>query len=437
MWEKTLTQRFILIGAVLLIAIWFIYPPQDKLRGGLDIEGGVSMIFEIEEEEGVSEPYLAEQMKRLLQKRVDPKGIYDLKWRVLGRNRLEVQMPLPPEGNKRLKQDYIDALDDLLKTNVRPSQLEKMCQAGDERETLLVELAAGDAERERLMREVAARFDEYVQAQAALAEALKQSAESEGAPEESQPAAPTPAETQPAATAPASQPSERELRLQLRDATEAWDDAMEAVLDTNLDDRRFQEVLEMEARNPRRESSLKDLYERYPLLKDQIQQVVEKHGAWREKRAFLEGPADLRRLLRGAGVLEFRLLAEPSPENPTKYDRYREQLAERGPRPTEGDPYQWFRIDNPLAFFSLDSPVELRDFEPRMAEHFVVDQRDETWYVLSKRGPQDGLLHTKTGGHTRQRRPAGRRVHARPGRRLAVWPVDGRQHREAALYLRG
>ena len=74
MWEKTLTQRFILIGAVLLIGIWFIYPPEDKLRGGLDIEGGVSMIFEIEEEEGVSEPYLAEQMKSLLQKRVLPVG---------------------------------------------------------------------------------------------------------------------------------------------------------------------------------------------------------------------------------------------------------------------------------------------------------------------------------------------------------------------------
>ncbi len=408
MWEKTLSQRFILIGAVLLVGIVFIYPPKDKLRGGLDIEGGVSMIFEIEEEEGEDNPYLAESMKRLLQKRVDPKGVYDLKWRVLGRNRLEVQMPLPPEENKQRKQAYIDALGGLLQTNVRPSQLEKMFRAGDDRETQLVALAAGDVERERLMREAAARFDEYVQAQQAYEEAVKQSAEEEGspatAPADTEPATTAPADTQPATTAPASQPPETELRLQLRDATEAWDDAKEAVLDTNFPIRRFQEVLEMDENNVRRKNSIKEWIGdaqtpgRFEHVEDLIVRVIEAHKAWREKRAFLEGPADLQRLLRGAGVLEFRLLAEPSPENPTKYDRYREQLAQRGPRPAEGDQYRWFPIDNPLAFFNLDSPAELREFDTRTAPLWVVDKRDEVWYVLAKRGPQDGLLHARAGG---------------------------------------
>jgi SecD/SecF fusion protein len=418
MWEKTLPQRFILIGVVLLIGIWFIYPPKDKLRGGLDIEGGVSMIFEIEEEEGEDNPHLAEQMKSLLQKRVDPKGVYDLKWRVLGRNRLEVQMPLPPTENKQLRADFIAARDALLATNIKRSELEQaLLLSGEQREASLVALAAGDAERERLMREAAERFDEYTQARKACDQAAMRSTEEEGPP------ASAPSDTQPATSEPASQPSERELRLQLRDATEAWSDAMEAVLDTNFDDRRFQEVLEMEPGDRRRTSSLKDLYERYPLVAEQIKLVVEKHDAWRAKRAFLEGPADLRRLLHGAGVLEFRMLAEPSPENPTKYDRYREQLAERGPRPAEGDPVQWFPIDKPLAFFNLDSPAELREFDPRTAQAFVVDKRDDVWYVLAKRGPQDGLLHATAGG-PQWRLKRAYRTRDRAGRQAVGFELD-------------
>ncbi|MFQ5805816.1 MAG: protein translocase subunit SecD [Phycisphaerae bacterium] len=398
MWEKTVTQRLILIGVVLLFGIWLIYPPKDKLRGGLDIEGGFSLIFEIEEEEGEDDPYLAEQMKRLLQRRVDPKGVYDIKWRVLGRNRLEVQMPLPPEENKQLRKEYIDAREKLLAANFKRGALEGALRlAAEQREIKLVALAAGDTERERLLREAAIAYDSYLRARQTYQQA--QSSEVVGPP-----AAPEP-DTQPATTEPASQPSESELRLQVRDAEEAWRDAMEAVLDTNFEGRRFQEVLDMEPGTPRRESSLKDLYEHYPNLKEQIELVVEKHDVWRARRAFLEGPADLRRLLRGAGVLEFRLLAEPSPENPTKYDRYREQLAERGPRPTEGDTAQWFPVDNPLAFFDLNSPAELRDLDPQTAYRpYVFEKRDDVWYVLAKRGAQDGMLHTTTGPQWRLKR---------------------------------
>ena len=406
MWEKTLPQRFILIGVVLLIAIWLITPPSEKLRGGLDIEGGVSMIFEIQEEEGEDNPRLAEDMKRLLQKRVDPKGVFDLKWRALGRNRLEVQMPLPPEENKQLKADFIAAREALLATNIRRGELEAaLLMTGEEREGRLVDLAADSAERERLLREAAAAYDQYTQARQAYEDA--QEAEAQATEEESQPVegpegqeaeekpqseAPAP-ETQPAA-----QPSLSELRLARRDALEAWDDTIDAVLRTNFDDRRFQEVLDMDPGSPRRKSSLKDLREHYPNLVSEIDLVVEKHAAWRARRAFLEGPADLRRLLRGAGVLEWRILAEPSPDNLTKYDRYREQLQERGPRPAEGDDVQWFPVDNALAFLGLDSPAELRDYDPRSAQLWVVDERDDQWFVLAKRGAEHGMLATRGAG---------------------------------------
>ena len=105
------------------------------------------------------------------------------------------------------------------------------------------------------------------------------------------------------------------------------------VLDTNIDPLRFQETLELDAKSPIRQTALEDLQKQYPQLQDQIGVVVAEFDEWRSKRGFLDGPADLRRLLKGAGVLEFRILAEPSVETITKYDPYREELHERGPRP--------------------------------------------------------------------------------------------------------
>src|SRR5437763_1814059 len=96
--ERNLKQRLILIGVVLLFAGVVLY--SNGLRPGNDIAGGVSMIFEIDDKGMEADMNLAEEMKTLLQKRVDPKGVYNLIWRVHGRNRLEVQMPLPPKGGK-------------------------------------------------------------------------------------------------------------------------------------------------------------------------------------------------------------------------------------------------------------------------------------------------------------------------------------------------
>jgi SecD/SecF fusion protein len=429
MWEKTLPQRFILIGVVLLIAIWLITPPSEKLRGGLDIEGGVAMIFEIQEEPGENNPHLAEDMKRLLQKRVDPKGVFDLKWRALGRNRLEVQMPLPPEENKKLKADFIAAREALLATNIRRGELEAaLMMTGEQRAARLAQLAAGSAEREGLLREAAVAYDQYTQAnrayedaQAAGARQTGQASQPAGGPEEQPPAA----ETQPA-TQPATQPSLNDLRLARRDALETMEDTVDAVLRTNFDDRRFQEVLDMDPGSPRRKSSLKDLREQYPNLVGQIDSVLEKYAAWRARRAFLEGPADLQRLLRGAGVLEWRILAEPSPDNVTKYDHYREQLHERGPRPAEGDDLQWFPIENPMAFLDLDSPAELRDYDPRSARLWVVDKRDDQWYVLAKRGADNGLLAGRgTGPRWRLKRAYVTHQQGRPAVGFELDPVGG------------
>ncbi len=374
MWEKQLNQRLIVIGIVLVLAAMFIWPPKEKLRPGLDIAGGVSMIFEIQEEEGERDPYLAENMKRLLQKRVDPQGVYDLKWRVHGNNRIEVQMPLPPEDTARLREDYLAALEKVFADNIRRGALEDALRLSEpERAAELDRLSHGLADARDRLRHAATAHDEYTAALSAM-QTLSAS---------------QPADSQPAA--------QGELEILLRDASEELEDAIDAVMELNLSEQRFTEVLEMATGTERRTNGIQDFKTRYPTRAQQIDDCVRTFDAWRAKRTFLDGPADLRRLLRGAGVLEFRILADPSPENPTKYDRYRNQLRELGPRPQPGDTEQWFRIDNPVAFLNLRSPAELRTFDPRSATSFVVDAHNETWYVLARRGAEYGLLRAESG----------------------------------------
>lgn len=407
--EKALNQRLLLIGAIVLIGVFFVVPPKKKLLPGLDIAGGTSLIFEIEEEPGENNPLLAEQMKTLLQRRVDPKGVYDLVWRVVGRNRLEVQMPLPPAENNDLKNAFNAAREKLSDAEIKASQIDavaamppeqrdaqiakllddsdarefiKKTYAGDEQSRKLARLAEWKADREKDLRRAIAAIDRNNSALAALQQALA---------------------TQPAATQSTSQPDVDpvfDLRKVLRDAKDERADAFEVLLvEKAFDTTQFQDVLDMDETSRARSARLVEIKDRYPHLEPLIAAAAERFGEWREKRVLLEGSADLIRLLRGSGVLEFRILAEPSSDNVTKYDRYREQLDRYGPRPQKGDTEGWFKIDNPLGFFSVNSINDLNKIDPKtFGGSFVIAKKGSDWFVLASLKSEDGLLHSKSGG---------------------------------------
>jgi SecD/SecF fusion protein len=422
MWEKNVNQRLLLIGVVLVCALAVIRDPRQTLRPGLDIAGGVSLMFEIDDRGMENYPNLAEDMKRLLQKRVDPKGVYDLAWRVHGRNRLEVQMPLPPARAQQLRRQYADALDQLFAATVTRGQLEQvLSMSGPERQQEFTRLAAGSAERRELLEKAAAAYDAYVAALSAY-RAGPQPGPAENADPATQPT------TEPATSSAPARTLE-ELEIQLRDAEENLEDAYEAFLATNLDRATFLQILELEPTSPIRRNGLEELKRRYPHLRELIERVVAAHAEWRKNRGYLDGPADLQRLLRGAGVLEFRILAEPSPENETKYDRYRRQLHERGPTPAPGDDLGWFKVDNPQNFFDLKSIAELERYDPRTDRRFVVEKVGKDFYVLAKLSPEDGLLGTNRTWQLRSAR-ADRDEHGRPAVHFQLDVVGARLFEE-------
>jgi len=109
--------RVTLILVIVMAAIICILPPQTMfqsglsfrertmLKPGIDMVGGVSLIYKIRPPEGVSGSLnvgastLAEQVMEALKKRVDPDGVRNLVWRPIGADELEIQMPLSPHAS--------------------------------------------------------------------------------------------------------------------------------------------------------------------------------------------------------------------------------------------------------------------------------------------------------------------------------------------------
>jgi SecD/SecF fusion protein len=455
--EKNLGQRFLIIAGVLLFAGLMLR--TYGLRPGNDIAGGVSMVFEIDTAGAAPYQNLAEEMKQLLQRRVDPKGVYGLEWRVIGNNRLEVQMPLPPKEVAALREVYDGSIKALSETQITRGQLQRiLSETPEKRQSEIATLVQYDPETKALVDKIGTMTDAEIQQRlaeelvgdktdqlsSALAVIQRDGAQGREAElrqkygtgparrvERVLSVLPLPAEERVAAlkryfggavakreqllpqAAEASEkwlatqakvaelaaaedtPADvlRQAQIELRDAEEDRDDLFDAVLATNFPLNQFRDLLELPESAQTRQQALYEWRNiEYPSLAEKIDAAITAHADWKKNATFLDGPEDLRRLLRGAGVLSFRILVEPNPDNRTKYDRLREILSERGPRAASSADEAWFKIDDPVNFFNLDSAADLQDRDPRSFQLHVVGQYAGDWYVLAHTDPSRQML---------------------------------------------
>ena len=52
---KNIIPKLVLIGLIVGVCLWSVYPPTKKIRLGKDLQGGVSLIYSVKIAEG-SEP---------------------------------------------------------------------------------------------------------------------------------------------------------------------------------------------------------------------------------------------------------------------------------------------------------------------------------------------------------------------------------------------
>jgi SecD/SecF fusion protein len=320
---NSIRNRLGLIVAVLFLALSVVFPSvppslfwffnvnqeisfKPSLKPGLDMSGGASLLYQIKPPEGDAAPgNLAREMASALRQRVDPQGVRNLVWRPQGNDRLEIQMPLTGDQSvaRAARQRFSQAQAAVEALSASRGQVERAVEqlAGDAREARLAELAAGSPKRTALFKTI---LESFLRMQSAT------------------------------------DPVER-ARARLD-----YNRALDQVPSLNLET----PVLESAAsvidpdRRAERLTRLR-VDPEFTRLNAAIDEYVSAFDDFAKVRDTVGDVAELKRLLRGSGVLSFHILANDADMDTVR--EMREGLARQGPsyRSREGAEVRWFRID--------------------------------------------------------------------------------------------
>ena len=327
---------------VILISTWMSLGGCQR-RPELGATGYTAFVFAIDTTGREPGEDLVADVAEAVLKRLDPKGQYGIVVRPIAPDQIEVRVQHPPDEVRKLGQAFEQSLSKLTAANVTEEEVMAALQLKAGRAAALERLVRGHPTRAQKLAELAEAYDR-------------------------------------------SQRGGSELVY-----WRALQDALETSISAN--DVRFMLELTDPGSTERKEWLAKGR-EHFPHLRQEIDEVVTRHRAWRAKGTYMEDPRDIITLLRGTGILEFRILAEPDPYDPAAYDRYRQRLQQHGSAPLPGDEFVWFRIDDPVAFLNLDSPAELARLDVRQSA-YVVTAVDDAYYVLAKLDPEHGLLKSE------------------------------------------
>lgn len=396
MTDKNLYWKIGLIVLVVTLCVWAIWPPSQQLKGGIDLVGGTSLLYEIDTA-GLLErdkTDLAERVMRRLKQRVDPQGQRNLVWRPIGQNRLEIQMPRPPKELGQRRATYEKAREVLRATRVDRGDIEAaFALTGPAREEAIQKLIRGVPARQQLLESLAAAKDKLTAADAARATSRP------GATSQTMPAG-------------------------LEQAREDYYQGFDKVLATNINLDRLGDLLALGAADKERATKLDAFKKEYvdrladalgigkedteraaklakvesecKAIFDEADALTKAYDLWALNKGALEDPSDLQRLLRGQGVLEFRILAERNPANPDMIDarggafaepisKYTDQLAKFGPRFRPGDQFQWFKIGKPDEFRPSGAAITADYIGTKYVLAFKIDDKVDTMAL-----PHDG-----------------------------------------------
>ena len=327
---QSYSSRVLIILGVLLGSLAMIFSPVLEkiahphntitrwinLKPGIDMVGGTSLVYQIKTAPGTKyDPQLATKVADALKKRVDPQGVRNLVWRPEGADRLEIQMPTSGSngGEARAKQDQLIAAEQQLsKTNVSLSEvIDAVEQKNGHTRTEFDRLAGGSKTRLDLLKQMAAVFDQ-------IGEIHKKPANQRNPQEEAR------------------------LLTQYNQLKQK----MEA---TNIDVGRLREDLKESATRSAAMADLKQQDSDFPARARAVDQYVKAFDEYEKVRGALDDTTDLKRMLRGSGVLEYHILVQPDVDTIQQITAMRARLQPDGAGPAlqGGDTMRWFVVDHP------------------------------------------------------------------------------------------
>jgi SecD/SecF fusion protein len=343
------------------------YPPHLRLKPGLDLAGGTTLVYDVKVPKDADAGQVIDDMINVLRDRVDPTGTRNLIWRQAAGNRIEIQMALANQATKDLRQKALDAREAVFAQNISKGELDAALRlSGEERQAQLVRLA-GDHEQ------LLSRLEVLAEAYDRLAEATAPYEQVEAAYQESEQAATLRGDQMQLADLRAE--LEQKARVYLA-AKKAFEAAQAAAVAENVEPTELQRVLDLplvpkRADQLSRPAAMEQLVEAHRQREAEIRASVEAYNAYDKVRGPLDDPNDLIAMLRGSGVLEFRIAATPT-DAAIDVASYRQQLTERGPRAGADKPWRWFEIDNIEQYASDPSEQKLLAEDP---EAFFAQRR--------------------------------------------------------------
>ncbi len=324
---QSYSGRVTLILVILLGALFMIFPPKSlfdpsigfsqklNLKPGIDMVGGTSLTYEIATPAGGFSGNLAQQVMESLKRRVDPDGVRNLIWRPEGNNRLEIQMPFSAqtEQAKAAREAYSKARQRLTEGNVRPSQVFAAVEQhqGAERVGRLEKLAMGSGARAQLFSELAAAWDKIQQA-ASSKDVLEQA------------------------------------KLELK-----YDELKNKVAQTNMSVDEVESALALKGQS--RQDHLAALEKRAADMPGRVaalKQFVGAYDQFSQVKGAIDDAGELKRLLKGSGVLEFHILATGNDLSSAEVIEMRKRLQPggKGTAQQAGDSMRWYQVDRPEDF---------------------------------------------------------------------------------------
>lgn len=327
------------------------FSAKHNLRPGIDIVGGTSLIYEIKQPPGAGfNPNLAQDVVRALKERIDPRGVMNLVWRPQGANRLEIQMPLSGRSGASERQKTLaDAQAALEATNIVVPQVTAQLRQGDVSDAELDKLAAGSPARRKLLGELREANQAYRAAEQRLDAAAANAAE--------------------------------DRITQLEEQLKA----------TNVTGSHIDRILELGISKEQKLAELKAQVAPFPAQAQAVEKYLAARAALEQGGgAAIDSAADLKRLLRGSGVLEFHIVPRsPQTEVPNYADWHRRLLAD-GPRYKPGDNYRWFEVDRPTEFEGRTEVYNDRHWMlASMRMEDSLDKRHGAWKLEDARATSD------------------------------------------------
>ncbi|QOJ01473.1 MAG: protein translocase subunit SecD [Phycisphaeraceae bacterium] len=326
---QRIIRNLIVLLVVFGLGAYFIYPPEEKLRQGKDLAGGASLVYTVDVGDDEDADVVVGKVIEAIKDRVDPQGVLEIAITAVGRDRIEITMPLPREEVKELRRSLEAAISEMGKFRVNRARLDLVfARSGPEREAELVSLSAGNAVLLQKLREAAGFHDEAARVRGLLAGVGEDAAR------------------------------RRELIDEERAASARYGAAVEELIENVVSPDTVRRVLALSSavRRVRNDTTgqfeddisqqalgIERLKGRYTLRVSEIDEVVGAYRAYAAKRRTLDDPQDLIRLLRGSGVLSFRIAVSPGeyPEEET----LRRELAERGPGQANRPDARWLKVN--------------------------------------------------------------------------------------------